>query len=115
DETVLGVMLMRVRRLHQINVIFGYEAGEQLMAAVHVLLQQVLRPADEVFRVGDTQFAILLPGIRNSNHALLAANRVVLTFADPVVAGERQILVSTAVGVSVYPHHGDTAERLYRS
>ncbi len=114
NGAVLGVMLVRIRRLRQINAIFGYEAGDRLMAAVHALIERVLRPADEVIRVGDTQFAVLLPGVRNANHALLAANRVILAFEEPVITGERQILVATAVGVSVYPDHGDTAEELYR-
>jgi diguanylate cyclase (GGDEF)-like protein len=114
DASILGVMLLRIRRFREFNIHFGYESGDRLAAAVRDMAQQALRPVDEIIQIGVCDFAILLPGLRNPDLATLAASRLIRLFQEPVALGERSVLVSLAIGVALAPEHGTTPDRLFR-
>ena len=114
DGTVLGIMLLRIRRFREFNIHFGYESGDQLAAIVRDLSKQALRPVDEIIQIGVCDFAILLPGLRNPDLATLAAGRLIRLFQEPVTLGERSVLVSVAIGVALAPEHGTTPDKLFR-
>lgn len=110
----LGVMLIRLQRLREFRLIHGYAAGDALGAAAHALLRSVLRPRDVVTRIGEHEFVVLLPDLHDPNHAALAGSRVVRAFQAPLPIGNRAILASVAIGISVVPEHGSDAEMLLR-
>jgi diguanylate cyclase (GGDEF)-like protein len=114
DGSVLGIMLLRIRRFREFNIHFGFENGDRLAAAVRDLARQALRPVDQIIQIGVCDFAILLPGLRNPDLATLAAGRLIRLFQDPVAIGERSVLVSLAIGVALAPEHGTTPDRLFR-
>ena len=114
DGTVLGIMLLRIRRFREFNIHFGYESGDRLAATVRDLSKQALRPVDEIIQIGVCDFAILLPGLRNADLATLAASRLIRLFQEPVALGERSVLVSLAIGVALAPEHGTTPDKLFR-
>ena len=114
DGSVLGVMLLRIRRFREFNIHFGYENGDRLASAVRDLARNALRPVDQIVQIGVCDFAILLPGLRNADLATLAAGRLIRVFQEPVAIGERSVLVSLAIGVALGPEHGATPDRLFR-
>jgi diguanylate cyclase (GGDEF)-like protein len=114
DGSVLGVMLLRIRRFREFNIHFGYESGDRLAAVVRDLSQRALRPVDEVIQIGVCDFAILLPGLRNADLATLAAGRLIRLFQEPVALDDRSVLVSLAIGVALAPEQGTTPDKLFR-
>ena len=114
EGSVLAVMLVRIRRFREFNIHFGYADGDRLVAAVGELALRALRPVDEIIQIGACDFAVLLPGLNNPEHATLAAARMVRMLQDPVAIGDRAVLVGTAVGVALSPDHGDTPDHLFR-
>ncbi|WP_052101421.1 putative bifunctional diguanylate cyclase/phosphodiesterase [Novilysobacter arseniciresistens] len=113
-DGVLGVMLVRLQRLPEIRIAHGYAAGEALAAATAQSIGQTLRPGDEVHVLDDAELAVLLPHLRDGNHALLAGLRVLRILDAPVVFGERAVPVSAAVGLAVGPDQGEDPETLLR-
>jgi len=114
DGSVLGVMLLRIRRFREFNIHFGYESGDHLAAAVRELSRRALRPVDEIIQIGVCDFAILLPGLRNPDLATLAAGRLIRLFQEPVALDQRSVMVSLAIGVALAPEHGTTPDKLFR-
>lgn len=110
----VGVMLVRLQRLREFRLIYGYAAGDTLAEAAHQHIREALRPADQVQRIGDHEFAVFLPDLLNHNHAALAGNRVARAFQGALRIDSRAVLASVAVGISVCPAHGDEAEALLR-
>lgn len=109
-EGMLGVMLLRVQRFRQVNLLFADGLG----AAVSRLASTVLRPEDTVLRIGECDFAVILPNMRNSHHAVLAAHRLVRGFREPVEVDGTPVQVAVTIGVAVCPEHGETARDLCR-
>lgn len=113
-DATLGVMLLRLQRRREFRLIYGYAASDTLSESAQTRIEQVLRPADVVNRIGEYDFVVLLPGLHDLNHAALAGNRVVRAFQDPLPIGARSVLASVAIGISVFPNHGIDAEALLR-
>lgn len=111
---VLGVMLVRLQRLREFRMVYGYAAGDALSDVAFDTIRRAMRPQDEVQRIGEYEFAVLLPDLHDRNHAALAGNRVVRAFEQALPIGEREVLASVAVGISVCPGHGEDAESLLR-
>lgn len=110
----LGVMLIRLQRLREFRLVYGYAASDVLSESAQVRIEQVLRPVDVVSRIGEYEFVVLLPGLHDRNHAALAGGRVVRAFQDPLSIDTRSVLASVAIGISVFPEHGTDAETLLR-
>lgn len=111
---VLAVMLLRVRRFREFNVQFGFEEGERLVATIGELALQTLRPVDELIQIGACDFALLLPGLGNAEHAALAAAKLMRRFEEPISIEGRRVPVNATLGVALCPDHGDEPDRLFR-
>jgi diguanylate cyclase (GGDEF)-like protein len=109
-----GVLLLRLQRLRDFRQVHGFSAGDLLIEAAQARIAAVLRPGDVLQRLGEHEFALLLPRLHDANHALLAASRVVRGFEEPLQLDARSVLASIAAGASVYPQHGNDAETLLR-
>lgn len=114
DGSLLGLMLIRVRRMNEINGSFGYESGNQLLSLVAERIASILRKNDSIERIGDQDFALVIPALKNAGHASLAANRILNVLEEPFEVNGSTITASIAIGISLFPEHAQDAESLYR-
>ncbi|MEP6632874.1 MAG: GGDEF domain-containing phosphodiesterase [Luteimonas sp.] len=111
---LLGLLVLRTQRTRELDLLFGYEAGERFAAAMRVVIEKAVRPIDDVEQIGEHDFAVVLPDLHSRNHALLAAAKLVRDLQVPIEIDGRDMLAPVAVGVVVYPGDGDDAESLCR-
>jgi EAL domain-containing protein (putative c-di-GMP-specific phosphodiesterase class I) len=110
DGRPFGVVVARVQRLGEVNLLFD----PRLSAAARACIEQALLPEDRVAQIGECDFAIALTGVRSPGHAALAANRLVRAFNEPLTLDGRPVQLLVAVGAAVFPHHGESAAELCR-
>lgn len=111
----IGVMVVRILRLREVNILFGYAFGQRMMEQAASRLAAVLRPADRVLVAGEGEFIVCLPDLLSVNHALLAANRVIRAFREPLPVDGHGMFASAIAGVAVGPLHGASADTLCRA
>lgn len=114
QDATLGVMLVRLQRVDEFRLIYGYGASDALSESAQARIEQVVRPVDVVNRIGEYEFVVLLPSLHDRNHAALAGSRVVRAFEDALPIDTRSVLASIAIGISVCPEDGSDAETLLR-
>ncbi|WP_188310278.1 putative bifunctional diguanylate cyclase/phosphodiesterase [Arenimonas fontis] len=112
--TALGLLMVGMAGLRQFNIQHGYERGERLLAEVERQLRAALRPGDQVLARAPGEWLVLLPGLRDTPHAQLAAARLLRQFEQPVEVMEQPVLVDLAVGIAAFPEQGRDAETLCR-
>jgi diguanylate cyclase len=107
-----AVLLVDVDRFHEINETIGAEQGDILLTKVGRRLRDTF-PAHAVARLGEDEFAVLLPeaGQRQSAEA---ARKIVEAFASALVVNGIRLGLAVRVGGARYPEHGTETETLIR-
>ncbi len=104
----LSLLLLKIDNLKEINLEFGYEAGDLVLRELSKIITRSVRPSDLVCRYGSREIAIVFPGLAaevagkftRSFQAEIAANNF-----DPT--GERDIHATITAGIVGYG--GETA------
>ncbi|HET7561199.1 MAG TPA: GGDEF domain-containing phosphodiesterase [Rhodanobacteraceae bacterium] len=110
----LGLLFLRARRLREFTLEFGYARGEAAAAGIEELIRGSLRAGDELLRIGECDFAALLPRLRNRQQAALAAAKLVRTLQRRQDDAEQDLRTSIVIGGAVCPDDGSDAEQLCR-
>lgn len=110
--STLAVVLLDINCFRKVNVAFGYRAGDEVLNVVGRLLGEAGRKRDLMSRIGDDQFAMILPGVMNVGHAVLAASKLLRLLEAPIVVRDQQIRLSATVGIAVCPQHGRNGDVL---
>jgi diguanylate cyclase (GGDEF)-like protein len=94
DDSSVGVLLVDVDGLRNLNAAHGHEAGDSALREVTRRLRTCLRPYDAVGRFGGEEFLCVLPGT-DMEGCMLAAERIRLAVSKD------SILPATGTGLAV--------------
>jgi diguanylate cyclase (GGDEF)-like protein len=112
----LALLLIHVERVEQVDRLLGLQRGEAFMLRVTRRMREgVLRKQDQVGRVSRDQLACLLPRIAGEGVAVLAANKILSALEAPIAIGHRSFSPDAAIGIAVYPDHGQDQQTLVRN
>lgn len=111
--TTLGVIMIDVDRLKQVNDTFGHEAGDAMLQTLGHWLHANVRTGDISCRYGGDEFILILPNASleattQRAHQIWEGIRK-LTFAHQ---GRSLGAMSVSVGVAAFPIHGETRDAL---
>jgi len=109
----LALLFLGLFHLPEINDTLGYPSGDELLQEVGRRLASEAAEGESVARVGEGDFAVLLPGA-DAEHARLAAQRFARCLQAPIEVGGLRLDASAAVGIALYPGHGADADHLVR-
>jgi predicted signal transduction protein with EAL and GGDEF domain len=112
----LGLLLIQVSRVEQVDRLLGLQRGEAFMLRVTRRMREgVLRKQDQLGRVSRDQLACLLPRIAGEGVAILAANKILGALEAPVPIGDQSFPPDAAVGIVMCPDHGADPQTLVRN
>jgi diguanylate cyclase (GGDEF)-like protein len=121
--SVLSMTIDTIKRVHET---LGYRAAEQLVEACGQRLNEVLREnidmvamienfkgTSTVSLINQTEFGILLTDIKQVDHVTWVIKRLLDAFEKPFQIEGNEIYASAYIGVSIFPHDGQTVDKLY--
>ena len=109
-----SVLFMDLDRFKAINDSLGHTTGDELLKRVTYRIQDCLRRADTLARVGGDEFGILLAGLGNEKKARSVANRIRSKLEDPFLIDDHKLYVSASIGVLVSEGQYDSPKDLLR-
>ena len=74
-----------------------------------------MREVDTVARLGGDEFTVLIAGLAADEDALKVAHKILETVRLPFHLDERDLFVTTSIGIALYPADGLDAETLVRN
>lgn len=117
SESVDWLLVLNLRGVNDINQVYGYAFGDQLLVAVARRLSEVARDDEFVGRIGGDLFAVRAKGAdRGLRTAEEAAQWMHSVLAAPFDIGRQQITLDATVGLTALDGRGgDPDEALRRS
>ena len=107
-----ALLLINISHFRQFNISHGYATGDQLLNALQQRLQNLGREQDQVMRVGNSDFVMLLPEIINQGHTSLAAIKILNSFQEPFELENCSVNISASIGIAIFPDHASDAQAL---
>ncbi|MDH3286575.1 MAG: GGDEF domain-containing phosphodiesterase [Betaproteobacteria bacterium] len=107
----VGLLLIKCTAIDQMDATQGFHAGDRLAQDInHLLKTKALRETDLVERVSRDEFACILRPASSEGVAMLAAHRMLKLLAVPLAFGDRLVTADAAVGIALFPEHGQDAD-----
>jgi len=111
DDT-LALLILKLQNLDRLNTSFGHHAGDSVLSCVASRLSEELGSRARVIRIGASRFAVLLRGLKDDTHAVLAGNKIERMFSAPISIDTQEIHLQICQGIALYPEHADSANTL---
>ena len=111
---MLGIVFLDLDRFKHINDTFGHETGDKLLQVVAQRLQQCVRDADVIVRMGGDEFVVVFLNLRSDEEMTLAAGRIIEILNTPIVVDDRSLQTSASVGISLFPRDGNDMSELLK-
>ena len=107
-----AVLTLDLDRFKLINDSLGHGAGDQLLREVADRLRVAVRAGDTIARMGGDEFLVLARHVRDGEEAGIIATRIIQAISRPLRLNSLEVLISSSIGISLYPGAGDTPDAL---
>ncbi|MHC8393268.1 putative bifunctional diguanylate cyclase/phosphodiesterase [Pseudomonas sp. LB3P93] len=112
---MLAVIFLDIDHFKRINDSLGHDAGDELLKVLASHIKSSVRSHDEVVsRFGGDEFCILI-GLHDREEARHLAQRIMLKMKEPIELAGRSMVMTTSIGISVFPQDGTTCEELLKN
>ncbi len=110
-----AVLFLDLDQFKVVNDSLGHAAGDQLLQAVALRLQERVRNTDTLARLGGDEFVIVLEDLSIPEDASRVARDLIDQVAKPaVLADGTSVYVGCSIGISVFPDDGEDAGQLIK-
>jgi diguanylate cyclase (GGDEF)-like protein len=111
-QETLAVVFLDVDNLKHLNDRHGHAAGDRALQVVAAAMREWVRQTDEVARLGDDEFAVvLLQADRTTARQVI--DRIRATVAELRLAGGGDTPLTLSAGIALYPADGGDTEWLF--
>jgi diguanylate cyclase (GGDEF)-like protein len=114
ENDTVALVLLDIDHFKLYNDNNGHQQGDRVLQSVAGILEAGIRKADQVFRYGGEEFAILLPHSNLSEAKVLAdrMRRLIATHAFPGEASQPSGGLTVSAGVAAFPESAVREEDL---
>ncbi len=113
-QSHLAVLFLDLDLFKTVNDTMGHSGGDQLLVAVAARLRQQVAATATVARFGGDEFTVLIEDIADDDAAVQVAERILASFREPIMIGDRLLTVGTSIGIVVDRGGKNTASDLLR-
>ena len=114
EHKKLAVLFLDLDDFKKINDTEGHDAGDLLLKEVVRRLQTRLREFDTLSRQGGDEFIIVLEKIESEMTIKQVCQDLLALIKQPFTIGSRQFVVTSSIGISLFPNDDDNANALIR-
>jgi len=114
-KSKVALLFLDLDNFKLINDTLGHGAGDSVLKVVAKRLLKNVRAQDLVSRLGGDEFTIILEEINDTNDISTLAQNIINAVSQSIALEEREVYVSTSIGISIYPDNANTAGNLAKT
>ena len=115
NQKKVGIAMLDLDNFKDVNDTLGHHKGDLLLKATSERLHAALRKGDTIARFGGDEFVLILPDLETIEDAIQVAQKIVDSFCKPFLIDTHQLVVTTSIGIAVYPNDGTDDDILLRN
>lgn len=115
NNEMVALLFLDLDDFKKVNDTLGHDVGDQLLIDAADRLRKVIRDVDTVGRLGGDEFIIILGGLKSVNEAQPIVESLLNQFRSMFVINSRELLLTTSVGIAIYPNDAKDATELLRN
>ncbi len=112
NKNKLAVLFLDLNEFKQINDSLGHAAGDILLKSLSERYLSIIRQTDTIARIGGDEFMMILENLNHVADAELIAKKCYDVCLRPFVIESKELLVSSSIGIAIFPEHGRDAKTL---
>ncbi|OHC71409.1 MAG: phospholipase [Pseudomonadales bacterium RIFCSPLOWO2_02_FULL_63_210] len=113
EHRPLGLLHLEVGRSQEISEALGYREGDRLQQAIAARLAQAAGQGNPLARLGECQYAVLMPS-GGAEQASQLAQKILVALYDPIDLSGVFLDARANIGIALYPGHGTDPDALIR-
>ncbi|CEG55528.1 sensor domain-containing protein [Legionella fallonii] len=115
NKNKLAVLFLDLNEFKQINDSWGHAAGDVLLKALSERYLSIIRQTDTIARIGGDEFMMILENLNYVADVELIAKKCYEVCLRPFVIESKELMVSSSIGIAIFPEHGKDAKTLMRN
>ena len=115
DGKALSVFFLDLDNFKIINDSLGHEIGDHVLRETAWRLQDTLRSDDTVCRLGGDEFTVIIKNVSDKESLASLADMIIQCFAKPIEIVERELRISTSIGIVQFPEDGHNEKELIKN
>ncbi|WP_417513415.1 putative bifunctional diguanylate cyclase/phosphodiesterase [Minwuia sp.] len=108
----VALLTLNINGFNRINGEMGHEIGDVLLQQLAQRMSETLRRSDTLARIGDDEFAAVLPTGATMEGAEQAAQKLIKALESPFEIGDHSFTIGVRIGIAFYPQHATRASHL---
>ncbi|MGB1030097.1 MAG: putative bifunctional diguanylate cyclase/phosphodiesterase [Pseudoalteromonas marina] len=113
DNTSFALIFLDLDGFKDVNDSLGHDYGDLLLHHVANRLKTCIKDEDIIARLGGDEFTLILKNA-NQTIAVKVADKIKQALLKPIQLKEETVCVTASIGITLYPEHGSTVEKLVK-
>lgn len=115
SHTQFAILFLDLDQFKLVNDSLNHEAGDEVLCQVAERIKQNMRKENTFVRLGGDEFVIILENIKDKHDVVVFCNKIIKLFTKVFSVQGHELMLSTSIGVSIYPNNGKTVDLLLRN
>jgi diguanylate cyclase (GGDEF)-like protein/PAS domain S-box-containing protein len=115
NKKKVGIVMLDLDNFKDVNDTLGHDVGDILLKTVAKWLSGTLRKSDTVARFGGDEFVLIFPDMKVIEEAIQVVQKIIDRFNKPFLIDTHQLVVTTSIGIAVYPNDGMDEKNLMKN
>lgn len=109
-----AILYFDLDRFKLINDSLSHEIGDKLLQLIGQRWSSLIRKEDTIARIGGDEFVLICHTSTRENSSVIA-NKILESLKHPFTIANRDLIITTAIGISLYPKDGETVNDLLKN